>query len=579
MAGLTKLTKARYDTLDDFSRLILDRLAKDAPNMRDITPDSSGNYADGIKRMAAKGVNFIRVPSGQFIVGDCKLTKSMMFLGDGIEGIDPVAATFIKPSTASYCISFDSTGYTRPQGGGIRHVNIRGANSSDTGDLIIAKSWSYLRFEYCGFHNLKGTALNLRDIAESKINDNLFRRIGNSDGQVILMGDYVTSQLNNVNNLHIKDNTFGLCSGAWLRSTTQSNVDLIWFSENKVEWDNTPAGANLLGEYVIDLAQVSRAWITNNGFTHFREDEVHNRYIGILRMGPQSLMSVTFSGNKLFGCKGYIFYVEGGSLEAYNNYSNQADASGSVTWYNSSTRRCYIEPPVLVQNNGNVVSTAIQGSSNFYPSSILGGTINNTFVRDDESSYQVVMQVPAGSEVRRVTLPEDLTTGNDAVRVTARVKSVGGAGSLRLNTNGTIDIATNSISTADAWVNTVFTIPSGQLGAGGVRLFNAGTTTLLFDGVKIERADYLDVGFDWSPGTIAAGVKVVSPTQGFVSQFIDPSTAIKGFSIPSFNGVTGDVEVGIRPTTAPSNWVVTLSNRTAADITPSFTRCRVRLFL
>lgn len=578
--ALTRATFPRYGTQDDYlSREILERLAKDAPNMRDIKPDANGNYGPGIMRMAAKGVNFIRVPSGTFLVGDCKLTKPMMFLGDGVEGIDPVAATFVKPSTASYCISFDSTGYTRPQGGGIRHVHVRGQTSTDTGDLVIGKTWSYLRFEYCGFHNLKGTALNLRDVAESKINDNLFRRIGDTNGQVILMGDYVGSVLFNVNNLHITDNTFGLCSGAWLRATNQANVDMLWFTDNKVEWDSNPAGANTEGQYVLDLGQVSRAWILDNGFTHFRDDATHNLYEGVLRMGAASGYSVVFEGNKLFGCRGYIFDVQGGSLIARNNESNQADSGGTVSWRNVSTKVCKIEAPIQVQSNGNQISTAFPKGPTFIPSGSMGGTVGNQFSVDTDSTSGVVMQVPSATEIRRITVPEDMYTGNDGIRVVARVKSVGGQSTVRLNTNGTLDVGSLSTGVADTWVNLTFVIPSGQIGAGSIRLHNDGPSVLLFDGIQLERADYMDVSFAWTPGEIAAGAKAVSPSQGFVQNFIDPGSTIKGYSVPNFDAGIGDLEVGIRPRNASGNWEVTLRNNTAAPITPGITRCRVRLFL
>lgn len=578
--ALTKATLPSYGTLDEYmNRTILDRLAKDAPTMSDIQPDADGDYGPGIMRLAEKGVNFIRVPAKTYKVGNCKLTKPMMFIGDGVEGIDPVAATFVKPTNADYCIAFDSTGFDRPQGGGIRHVHIRGEKSSDTGNLVIGKTWSYLRFEYCGFHNLTGSAIHLQDVAESKINDNLFRRVGASNGSVIFLGDYVGSPLFNVNNLHVKDNTFGLCSGAWVRGTDKSNVDMFWFTDNKVEWDNTPASANVEGEYVLDFGQLYRAWITGNGFTHFRDDEVHNKYVGVLRMGEKCGYTVFFHDNQLFGCKGHIFDVKGGSLDARNNMSNRADASGNITWSVTSNKRCHIEPPTIIQSNGNMISTSITKSATFISSHEMGGTVGNTFVSDAESSLTSVLKASAGQELRRLTLPEDLTTGNDSVRIVCRVKALGGTGSVKLNTNGTIDIATTSTGVQDAWVNLTFVVPSAQIGAGSVRLINAGNTDMLLDGVKMERADYIDVAFAWNPGSVENGGMVVSPAQGGVFNFIDPSVAIKGISTPMFTGDLKGLLPIVRQRTSRSSWEVVLLNMTGQQVTPTITRCFVRVFL
>lgn len=571
-------TRPSYQTLDDFTRTILDRLAKDAPALTDFEPDASGNYAAAIMRASAKGVSVLRVPSKSYIVGDCLITKPLLLIGDGLEGINPVGATFIKPASASYCLSFDSTGTTRPTGGGLHKLQVRGNDVADTGTLVNVKTWSYFRAEYCGFNNLAGSAFTLRDVAESKINDNLFRRIGASNGQVILLGDYVGTNVSNVNNLQVRGNTFGLCSGSWLRASNIANVDMLWFQFNKVEWDATPTGANTESQYVLDLGQVSRAWITQNGFTHFRPDAGHNLYAGVLRMGSASAQTVFFNDNLVFGCQGNLFDVQGGSLVAKDNYSNQANASGQVSYSVTSNKWCHIEEPIRFSSNGNLSASIIDRLSNFIPSHKLGGTINLSYVAETETSYKTVLSVPAGTECRRVTLPEELTTGNDGVRVTARVKSVGGAGSVTLNTNGTLDISSVAL-VADVWTNAVFTIPSNQLGAGGVRVNNTGGTTVLFDGLRVARADFMDISFAWVPGSIAAGAQVDSPVQSYVGDFINPGNTIRGFGVPTFDVPPGDVAVNVRITNSTGGFVVSLRNHTASAITPGITRCIVRILL
>lgn len=571
--ALVEVVTPKYYSLDKLWRKVQDRLAKDAPAMTDLVPDSAGNYAAAIQRAAASGVRVLRVPSGTYTVGDCTLTTPVLFVGDGLEGIDPLGAVFVKPASSAFMFHFDGS-TTRGLGGGFLRMHLRGETGSSTGDMVRVQSWSYFSLVDSAVNTFGGNALNLRDCMESRITGNLFRRIGAADGQVILIGAWVGNQNNNVNNLHIENNTFGFCTGAWIRSVANSNPDLIWINNNKFEWDNVPYGANTTPQYVIDLEQISRCWITHNGFTHFRPDAVHNLYAGCIRTGTTALGPLEISHNKAYACEGYYWNIQGGYVDAFSNDSNLGDAATGLTWDLSSTRACRIMPPALFSNNLNRTGGDALFGPGFTSHAYLRGTSNLSRVADAGASARVALQVPAGSEMRRYTLPKHLL--GSCVKVLLRIYNPdASAKGITLSVAGTLSIS-GTVPAGPGWVDSEIFVGDTQTGTGDFRFINSSDVTLLLDGVTVSKATMLTVSFAWTPTPIAAGATLVSAAQFQPSSI---SRSPLGVGAPIFNGSTQGLIVSISNRSGYGNWEVLLYNPTGATVTPTFTRCSYVIFL
>ncbi|QWT56644.1 tail spike protein [Klebsiella phage Kp_Pokalde_001] len=568
--ALVENVQTRYYSQDDLWCRVADYLAKDAPVLTGLRPDSSGNYAAAIERVSAKGVKVLRVPVGSYYVGDCHLTNPMLFIGDGLEGVNPLGAVFVKPSTATQMFYFDGTG-TRGLGGGFLRMHLRGAVSSDPGLMVQVTSWSYFGVENSTFNNLAGSALVLRDCMESHISGNLFRRMGASNGSVILLGDYVGIPNNNVNNLHIQNNTFGLCSGAWIKSTANSNPDLVWITDNKFEWDSVPYGANTATQHVLDFGQLSRSWITRNGFTHFRPDSAHNLYAGCIRIRSGAVGPIVISDNKAYGCEGEFWTIEGGYVDAFDNDSNIADASSALSWSLSSTRACRINPPRVYSGNMNVV----RGDSPFGPGFIgqaymRGAAAASRTVRAGAAST-VALDVPAGQEMRRYQLPLHLLGA--IVRVSLRVYNPGATGNITLAV-GSGGSSVAAVPAGPGWFDVDFYLGNSLTGDGDLRFTNSTGNTLSLDGITVERARSVPFSFAWTPGAVAAGTLVSSPVQTLPYGI---TQAPVGLSSPVFNGSVDGLLAGVSSYSGYSSYKVTLFNPGAAAITPGATRASLVL--
>lgn len=565
----------------DYRAINLETYLDKHPDIREWSSDSANDDTTRFQRAINDGALCVMLPNADMFVGNLNIPTSFKIVGTASQGINKNGSRIIKPSGADYAMHFNGQGMsTRPMGGGIYDTHVVGQLSTDTGDLIKVTSWSYFKFLNSSLQNLAGWGLVLKDTMESKIADFLFRRIGGENSGGILLDDYLGIPNSNVNNLHIECGTWAGMSGAWLKCSDNASVDVLWFDRHKVEWDLTPAGANVNSKYVLDIGQISRAYLDKNTFTHFRQDTTHNKYAGILHMGANCRGIVDFTNNKAYGCDGYFWDIEGGSLYARNNQSNMANASGNVSTRVTSNKRQDIQEPVFITDNMNMSAKPAESSDGFISSHQMAGAINNLFAVDADGIKPTTMVVPASTEARRFSLSKEYLTGNRAIKVTARVKaqSLASGAKLKLNIDGTTDI--NSVDVpVTGWSLITFVIQPSSIGAGSLRFSNDGTVPLLFDGIKIEALSYIDVSFSWTPGAIAAGASITSPAQTGLSGFDLPGNLISGFSMPSFNGSSAGLQASVNARNATGGWEVTLYNPTTASITPTFTRCKVRVFV
>lgn len=561
-----------------------------APDIREWTSDSANDDTTRFQKAIAAGHNSIYIPdravSKDFVVGNLEITRSVKLIGDASQGIDVNGGRILKAPDADYAIHFNGQDQAgRPMGGGLYGIHVNGSISSDLGDLVRVTGWSYFKLINSSLQNIAGWGIKLRDVMESTFDQFLLRRVGSETKGGILLDDYIDIPTSNVNNLRIINGTWAGMGGPWVRANDSANVDLLWFMNNKFEWDFNPTVVNTTDKYILDLGSVARTFITHNGFTHFRPDANHNRYAGILHMGANCQATTIFENNQAFGCNGYYWNVEGGSLYARNNFSNQANSDGKISTAVTSTKHQDIEPPKYFTNNGNVSAKPAVSTSMFESCHTMYGTVNNQFISDSGAIRSTSMLVPAGGEARRFNLSNEYLSLNKAIRISARVslsKDADGnpvsGGQIKLNVGGTQDIGTFSI-TGSGWETAKFIIVPGYLGTGDLRFSNPGTAPILFDGFRHEVIDFVDIGFSWSPGSIPAGSSVASPAQSGIQQYTDPGNNIAGFSAPSFNGSLKGLIPVVNARNATGSWEIVLHNPTASEITPEFSRCRVRVFI
>lgn len=505
--------------------------------------------------------------------GNVVIPYPLRIVGKGSQGINTTNGTVIKRSAgAQFMFHFSGEGQSqRPMGGGLFNINCNGDSATAIGDLIKVTQWSYFKAQNCAFQNMAGWAFRLKDVMESAITGNLFRRLGGPSGGGILFDDIRSAVTDNVNNLHIEDNTFALISGPWIGSTANSNPDLIWICRNKFEYDGTPAVPNENPSYVLDFAQLSRAFISENGFTHFTT--ARNNYAGVLRLGSTALGTVLFADNLLFACES-AGVINGGIVESRGNINNQGSASAAITQFtNNSSKVCKLQRVVNIQSNGNVSVGPQLFPAGYINMAELPGNTRLSSEYDAGGETTSVLRVPANTQVRQWTVPKMYQDGLTVAKVTVRAKGAAAGAILSLQSGSTV-LATKSID-AGVWKNYTFYVKANQMPE-TVQLRNTGTADVLVDGMVFEKVDYIDWDFAIAPGTLAAGAKYTTPNQPYLDV---AGMRVQAISVPMFDGPTTGLQVWVENTSTNGSFVVVMKNDTGTELVTAVTRCRVRAFV
>ncbi|MGT8745762.1 hypothetical protein ACR711_27515, partial [Klebsiella oxytoca] len=526
------------------------------------------------QRAANSGVASIFVPDGEYIVGDINLTAPVKFYGKGSISIDALGARIIKPSGANHIFQFlgDPEAGIRPHGGGLLNLSLSGQKGSDTGMLVRAQTWSYLFFEQIAFQNLSGWGLSLQDVAEGGLHNYLCRRLGSEDTGCIRFEDYIDIPNNNVNNFSLWRGIFGFNSGTWIYGTDRSNLDVVSIAgHHKFEYDDKPVSGNVTQKSVIYLGQANRVDIKDNFFTNFKLNN-ENLYTNCIRIGVNSRVKPNISGNQFSGCDNVLMNIQGGTVAGSKNISNRGDATADGTFVCTSNLPQDIEPIIYHTNNGAKNKRSFYEAPGFISAHKMTGLVNNPFVPDTNSMthYGTVMSVAAATEIRRGTISRALISDREFVHITARMKNVSGtASSVILNLDG-VDFGSVSVTADSQWHNYTWQIRPDKISNGSFILTN-GASPILFDGVFIERKNYLNWSFAWVPGTIAAGQTATSPVQSVVDTTGFIATGVEATANGSLNGAT------LQPSMdAEGNVIIYCKNNTASSITPSFSRIRLR---
>lgn len=541
----------------------------------DFYSDSANDDTERFKKAQRAGHKVVHIPqrsiSGPMKVGELDITTPMVLQGEGVISIASTGSTIMKTADSAYGIQYIGDINNRPHGGGLRNIDFRGEVDTSTGVLLRVETWSYFWCEMLNLLNISGWGLSLKNVAEGGVINFLCRRLGSDDTGCIRFEDYLNIPNNNVNNFRLINGTFGFNSGNWIYGTDQSNTDAIWIENNKFEYDDKPTSGNITPKSIIYLGNAGVVSINNNKFTNFKLSNI-NVYSDCIQLGENSRFKTTINGNKFDGCDNTLINIKGGAVDGDCNSANRAGAPSDGTFSCTSSLPQDIEPIVYHLSNGAKNKRSNYSASDFLSAHQMVGSVNNPFVNDAGSMthYGTVMSVQASTEIRRGTISRAQILDRGFVHITARIKNTSGTtSSVVLVIDGT-PLSSLSVASDSNWHTYTWQIRPDKITNGSFTLTN-GPSSILFDGVFIEKKDYYDWSFLWSPGSLVAGSRVASPTQKVADTTGFAATMVKAIANNTLNGAELTCE-----TDPTGDVIVYCLNNTSTTVTPSFTRVRLR---
>jgi hypothetical protein len=317
-------------------------------------------------------------PSGIYNFKDVIINKSLYFVGQTGVAIDAIGTTLKLVAGGNYIFKYQGVSGSILSGGGVKGIKFDGDGQAAL-YLIRAEFISHLFVEKCAFNNVNGRAISLQRVQESGIFKSYFRKCGNDTSDVIYLDSVVSGNLTeNINNLHIENNTFGGNSGNWIRSALDSNLDAVWIDKNKFEWDLTPTYSNSIAKAVISLGQISRGSVSNNIFTNF--SDTNNHYNKLLEFINNN-GTVTVRDNKFSVCNGIWITTARPRIVAKNNEAINTTLTINCT----SAIAQDIDELIPISSNGMIGILSSIKSINFVSSHYVGGVQSRTFIYDVNS--------------------------------------------------------------------------------------------------------------------------------------------------------------------------------------------------
>lgn len=576
--------------------LTLKKRLETLPNILDFDSDSQNDDSSRFRKAIAAGVKSLYVPEPQFFgsnkplkIANVDIGTNIHIYGNGSAGYRQVGGAITILEGASYGFKLAGVdSQTRNIGGRIDGLSFQGELPTTVADAIRCQSASSFALVNLSFRNLSGSALDLRDFMESHIEHCYFNSVGSDTKNPINIGDFIGSAPWNVNNLHIENNTFGSCSGNIINISDSANADLIWILNNKFEWDSTPVSPNVSNKAVIYIGRAERVNVSGNGFVYYYP--AHNKYDALIRVSDKSAYGNLFSDNTAWGCTptsgsdltpAFYWDIAGGSSGGSNNKAN----TNLPTRCTSIHSQDIDEPLVRTTpgNRPNLQSIGAMSPGYLSAHSLGGANASNFFVPDTGATkYGTVLEAQTGGEVRRLFIPKDIVSQRACVRVQARVMPSPTADALvGLNCDGSIVSTTiqgasqdyHTVAAGGGWQIVEWLIPASSYTAGQLIFTNrSDTVKFKLDGVRVSRADFVDVTIAWSPTPISAG-SVVNTTASITRV----SSHVVGTSGLKTDGTLGGAVSSSYFNRGANTLVVQLAALTAA--TPSITQVTVRLFL
>lgn len=557
----------------------------------DDTLDDSSRFTKAL----SAGVPVIYIPNPTVLMSETgksylsikniTITSNVLIIGDGVAGYRQVGGALRVLDSADFGFYFKGTSSSvRIIGGGIRGISMIGETTANISTFVKAEHCSSMEF-----HNVSmrqgGTAFNLRDFMESRIDYCYFNSLGTDTLNVIHLGDYMDSAPWNVNNLHISNNTFGSCSGYWIYASDSANADLIWVEGNKFEWDSTPTNPNITNKSVIYVGRVERFYIKNNGFVYFYPS--HNMYDTILQVGTTAAYGIIFQDNTMWGCtNAYWSQILGGTVTANNNITNASMTFINKSSYSQNIGYDAIYVRTTTGNRPTSYAPKISDTQ-FISSHFLTGANDVTFVEDSDATFnQTVIQTAAGVEIRRAFVPKDMVSSNRVIRIKARCKnnlSTDGQVQLLLNGNPVSNVTSNLVTSqnyltvpaSSSWNDYEWYItPAMMNGVAALIIKNSGSQSFLFDGISIEYAQYIDLTIPWTPGTVSA-----NSTINTIVTMTRLSNYVTGNSSPKADLSLGGAISSAYFNGSSNQLILQLARVATTDATTLSTSFKIRVFL
>ena len=431
---------------------------------------------------------------------------------------------------ADYLIKIEGNNTTL-SGSSILNVKLDGNNKNI--NLFESNNVSNLRIDKVSFNNVNGKAINLQKTMESIVTQCYFRKCGTLDGSVIYIDKYVNNDpAQNVNNLHIIDNTFGYNSGNWIESDSLSNIDILWIKDNKFEFDGI-YNQNQSSCSTIKLNDISRCWIIDNSFTWFTDS--NNNYdscITLDRKGLSSMPDVKISGNKLLNCDGFINNI-GSKITAHNNTAYGIHSS----IINTSSYAQNIEDIVYMQTNGNIANLKLKNNK-YISAHLTQSPMKLDFVIDNDSLFltKTAKQATAKNDILAyISVGEYISAPDYRLKIGLRLKADSSANvEVYLDDNS---LGTQTITTAYQdyyWFPLINNITQNSV----IKVYSQSDVNVYFDAYFIE--DYPDFsGFTWEVDSLGNGDVVNSPTQGLNC---NPTDYVYFTSSVNLQGVTANIQ-------------------------------------
>lgn len=302
--------------------------------------------------------------------------------------------------------------------------------------LLVIYKQNFFTVKNCGFINNQSKAISLQTVMESYIQNNVFRRCGSPSTGAIYFENYIDSEANNCNNIHIDHNTFGYNSGNWITSNTKPNLDTIWIEENKFEYDGTWI-VNNNSCAAIKLYETARVFINNNSFFGFELD--NNNYMRCIHL-VSGIGPISINNNLMGDCEVSNEAIRSDSPVCLGNnnyfYHRYKDLIQNSTYTYLSGGPQYLKPLIRRKRNvfGRKQSYYTQ-PSNYYEICNLGDAEAKTFIYDADSinETKIVLEGNYDGDSRGIgpygwsffRLSKKAFLGmNGTLRIQARIKNV-----------------------------------------------------------------------------------------------------------------------------------------------------------
>jgi hypothetical protein len=337
----------------------------------------------------------------------------------------------------------------------IQGVIFHGGSFTCSDSLVAMQGVSLLTMRDCGFHNVVGQGLRVRQLWDSKIQTTMFRNV-NASGATVPTVINIDSRFNSDNNQNVNNLTFDQIhmetnNGALMTAASDSNL-FIW----RVVNSKFEIGAAVTGPFpVFDM---------KNGLTaQFRTNTIHgfnsaNGFSKIFKFGDTAASTAfadyDVSDNSISAIDASTAYIDTQGVSTTGKFEKNTQSGTNVLGLvnNASGRACRFEYPVnsAIQSDLNQSFHHSQNALNGFVGVDRLGDIGPQSFTIDSTSYSTTKSVISSSAASTILISFPMPPFQGfpgSIRLGVRCKSASGAGTVNLQVNTTTFTALNAPST------------------------------------------------------------------------------------------------------------------------------------